>query len=204
MSKMKQDNLIIINRSGIVGKPLYLATVGGSGSGKVTFTIISAGTAKPIVSNNKLISKNQGSCIVKATKEGDNKYDAISSNDTTVVFSLAQASVSPCCSNFSRVNQNTSFGCSINDLIIEHPKSQSVKAGSIVTFSIIDQASASITYQWYKNTPQTKRDVPITGENLPMLKINNVSKNDEGDYYVILKSLNGQVVMSNFAKLTVI
>ncbi len=204
MSKMKQDNLILINRSGIVGKPLYLATVGGSGSGKVTFTIISTGTANPIISNNKLFAKNQGSCIVRAIKEGDNKYDSISSNDTTVVFNLAQASVSSCCSNFSRVNQNTSFGCSINDLIIEHPKSQTVKANSTVIFSVIEQSSASITYQWYKNTPQTKRDVPITGENLPMLKINNVSKNDEGDYYVVLRSLNGQVVMSNFAKLSII
>lgn len=205
-NKINQDSLIIINRSGIYGKPLYLATVGGSGNGKVSYIIVNAGNANPILTNNKLIAQGVGTFIIKATKEGDNSYNPISSVDTHITFIIPHASpVSSCCMNssISRNTQPSSSGYSMTPIIIQHPESKNVKVGSNVIFSVIESSSSPITYQWYKNTIRRNIDTIISNADSPILKLENVTKNDEGDYYVVLKNSLGQITMSNFAKLTI-
>ena len=70
------------------GHPLTLKSVGGSGSGAVTFALTSAGSAGCYLSGNVLRSTRPGTCVITVTKAGDGYYEAAKSSATTVVVAV--------------------------------------------------------------------------------------------------------------------
>ncbi|MFM8529083.1 MAG: LamG-like jellyroll fold domain-containing protein, partial [Ilumatobacteraceae bacterium] len=85
--------LAITSTSGSFGSPLSLTTVGGQGTGAVSYRVGSAGTAGCSVTGSTLTATSGGTCVVSATKAADRNYDDSTSPDTTVTINrIAQAS----------------------------------------------------------------------------------------------------------------
>jgi hypothetical protein len=64
---------------------VILTTIGGTGSGALTYTLISGGPACELIAD-ELTSKVSASCQVKATKAATSMYAAIESAIVTFVF----------------------------------------------------------------------------------------------------------------------
>lgn len=62
----------------VFGEQITLQATGGSGTGKVTYAIISGGAFCSITDDKLEAIKAGGSCTVEATKAGDGSYDAVS------------------------------------------------------------------------------------------------------------------------------
>ena len=60
--------------SGTAGTEIVLSFTGGSGTGAVTYAVLSPGTAKCVITNGKLMASASGSCTVTTTKLGDDTY----------------------------------------------------------------------------------------------------------------------------------
>ena len=81
-----QPTLTIGTLKGVVGKPLNLATSGGSGTGAVTYTLAAGSSAGCTLTGSSLKAARTGTCVVTATKAGDTTYIAGSSAAATVSF----------------------------------------------------------------------------------------------------------------------
>jgi hypothetical protein len=80
-----QAALTITSTSTTYHHVLALTTVGGSGSGAITYTLASAGTANCILGANALTSTRAGTCEITATKAGDGTYAATSVTATITI-----------------------------------------------------------------------------------------------------------------------
>ena len=60
--------------TGTAGTEIILSFTGGSGTGAVTYAVLSPGTAKCVITNGKLTASASGSCTVTTTKLGDDTY----------------------------------------------------------------------------------------------------------------------------------
>jgi hypothetical protein len=86
-SPKSQATLTLTSIAVEYGTALTLTASGGSGSGAVTYTVTSSGTAGCTVGNGVLRSSRAGSCLVAATKAGDDTYAPVSSIATVVSVS---------------------------------------------------------------------------------------------------------------------
>lgn len=84
-----QATLSITETAGIAGRPLTLATSGGSGSGAVSYVVTDGGTAGCTVNGDVLSARQPGTCTVTATKSGDASYATATSAAATVTFVAA-------------------------------------------------------------------------------------------------------------------
>ena len=72
--------------SGIAGTEITLSFTGGSGTGAVTYVVLSPGTAKCVITDGKLVASASGSCTVTTTKLGDDTYpDQVVTTEFTFV-----------------------------------------------------------------------------------------------------------------------
>jgi hypothetical protein len=60
--------------TGTAGTEITLSFTGGSGTGAVTYAVLTPGTAKCVITNGKLVASASGSCTVTTTKLGDDTY----------------------------------------------------------------------------------------------------------------------------------
>jgi len=60
--------------TGTAGTEITLSFTGGSGTGAVTYAVLTPGTAKCVITNGKLVASASGSCTVTTTKQGDDTY----------------------------------------------------------------------------------------------------------------------------------
>ncbi|MET0649767.1 MAG: immunoglobulin domain-containing protein [Pyrinomonadaceae bacterium] len=81
--------------------------------------------------------------------------------------------------------------------ISTHPASQTVNAGSNVSFSVAAVGTPPLSYQWYKDGS------PVVGATSPTLSLSNVQAGDAGAYTVTVTNGAGSLT-SNPATLTVI
>ena len=87
INRVAQSALTVSSTSVAYGATLSLTTTGGSGTGAVTWTVVS-GTCT--VAGASLTPGNAGSaCVVKATKAQDNNYTEVTSADTTITIGRA-------------------------------------------------------------------------------------------------------------------
>jgi len=85
-----QSPLVITTTKGLVGRPLTLATSGGSGTGVVTFALSSGSTAQGCaIAGARLSATSVGTCVVVATKAASGIYSAISSSPKAIIFVVA-------------------------------------------------------------------------------------------------------------------
>ena len=93
ISRISQSSLSVTSTSATFGSNLALTSSGGSGTGAVTWQVVS-GTCT--VSGSTLTPGDAGSsCVVRATKAQDTNYNAVSSVDTTIsIARISQSSLS--------------------------------------------------------------------------------------------------------------
>ncbi len=144
----------------------------------VTFTVGAAGTA-PLnyqwQKDGANISGATSSALTLAsvTSSSAGSYRAIVSNSAGSATSAA-ASLT--------VNSQV-----VAPTITTQPVSQTVRAGSAVTFSVVATGTAPLSYQWQKN------GVNISGANGPSLRLSSVSRYDAGTYRVRVRNSAGSV-----------
>lgn len=80
--------------------------------------------------------------------------------------------------------------------ILIQPVGQTLGVGESTTLSVIAEGSGPLTYQWSHNGH------PLLNETNSYMLVRTVDANDEGDYQVVVKSIDGETV-SNIAHLTV-
>ncbi len=83
-----QPALSVTSTSGTVGQPLAITVTGGSGSGAITYEVISGGTTTCTVSAGSLLAGVAGTCLIKVTKASDASFGS-QSTTATVTFSVA-------------------------------------------------------------------------------------------------------------------
>jgi hypothetical protein len=95
VNQIAQAPLALANTSNMVVSDLNLFTVGGSGSGAVSYTVVSTGSAHCSVNGATLSATTAGTCSVRATKAASTNYTAVTSaiqnitvtkDDQTVAF----------------------------------------------------------------------------------------------------------------------
>jgi hypothetical protein len=90
-----QAPLTLVANSMNVGSTLTLSTSGGSGTGAVTYSVTSAGSAGCSLAGAVLSSTSAGTCTVSATKAADATYASATTGPVTVTVSkLTQAALS--------------------------------------------------------------------------------------------------------------
>lgn len=91
---LAQATLSIADNTMNVNTTLTLSTTGGSGSGAVTYSLVSAGSASCSLSGAVLTPSSSGTCTVSATKAADGTYSSISTGTVTITVSkLTQATL---------------------------------------------------------------------------------------------------------------
>ena len=82
-----QASLNIVDNTFLIGNTLTLTTSGGSGSGSVSFTLVSAGSAGCSIASAVLSATSAGTCTVSATKAADSTYASATTGSVTVTVS---------------------------------------------------------------------------------------------------------------------
>ena len=85
-SPKAQATLTLASVSGIVGRTLALASLGGSGTGGLSYAVTSVGTAGCSISGTALRATRAGTCTVTVTRAADATYAVAHSPATTVTF----------------------------------------------------------------------------------------------------------------------
>lgn len=130
ITKGTQAALTVSSTAALYGAGLALVTVGGSGTGAVTYAVTTVGSANCSLvspSSTSLIFTSVGTCAVTATKGGDASYNAISSSATTITISANPARTP----TFSAVTRTLGgFATSITNFDAAFTWSASVPGGS--------------------------------------------------------------------------
>jgi uncharacterized repeat protein (TIGR02543 family) len=79
-----QSALVLSAASGRFGSTTTLATTGGSGSGSVSYDVVSGNCS---VAGDVLSATSAGNCVITATKASDGTYGSITSAQLTIVIS---------------------------------------------------------------------------------------------------------------------
>jgi hypothetical protein len=88
IGEAQQAPLALTSTSATYGQTLSLASSGGSGTGAVSFTVVS-GTCTLNGASSLNVGNVGSSCVVKATKAADNNYFEVSSTNTTITIGRA-------------------------------------------------------------------------------------------------------------------
>ena len=138
ITKKTQDPLIIhgaTNTMTFGDAPLTLSTSGGSGSGEVTFALLTGDTLS--INGNKLSVIKPGVSTIIATKEGDDTYNEITSELTINVDKATPAiSVALDPANGCAVSDPLTFKTNVSGIQNQTPTgSIDVKADGVVGYS---------------------------------------------------------------------
>ena len=86
---LAQSSLVITATKGIVQRPLRLHATGGSGTGALSFALVSAGSAHCVLSGDQLVAHHAGTCSVTASKSSSAGYLAGTAATTIIQFAGA-------------------------------------------------------------------------------------------------------------------
>jgi hypothetical protein len=84
--KATQSAIQVTSISGSYGTPIQLTSVGGSGSGIVSYAVSDTGSSTCVVNGTQLTFTSAGTCKVMATRDADSVFDARSSASTTITI----------------------------------------------------------------------------------------------------------------------
>lgn len=84
LPKQTQSALAIVQSTVTYKDSLALTTTGGSGVGEVTYSVVSGNCT---IAGTTLTPTASGSCVIKATKAGDDTYDPVNSPNKTITIS---------------------------------------------------------------------------------------------------------------------
>jgi hypothetical protein len=90
-----RTNLKVTTLGGWLGTPLTLRTLGGSGTGTVTFSVTNGSALGCTVKGSSLSATKAGTCLVTATKGADVNYGPVSTPSTAVTMLARPTSARP-------------------------------------------------------------------------------------------------------------
>lgn len=89
-------------------------------------------------------------------------------------------------------------------VISEPPQSQTVVAGSTITFKVKASGDGDLTYQWTFKGADLGDGGGVAGAKTATMTVANVRATDEGPYTVVVTDANGESIESDPATLTVV
>ncbi len=125
INMIDQAALTIANSATLPWGPVTLVTVGGSGTGAVSYEVTDAGSAQCAVVGNRLTPQLGGSCVVRATKALSNNFFARQSAPFTM--------------NFAQIDQSLAFTSNVPNFPVAksyYSPVASTSSGLPVSFSI--------------------------------------------------------------------
>lgn len=158
-------------------------TVGGG----VTFTAAASGVPSPTLqwkkNGSNIVGATNGSYTIATTASGDaGSYTVVATNSVgTATSNTASLTVNP---------------VPVAPAITTQPVSQTLVAGSSVTFTVVATGTPAPTFQWRKNGTN------ISGATSSSYTKNNITSSNAGTYTVVAANSAGSVT-SNGAVLTV-
>ena len=132
VSKRDQAALLIADVTTRLGSSLVLSTTGGSGSGAVSFSLVSAGSAGCTLTSGTLTATTVGTCTVSATKEFDATYDAVRSANTTITVSAPPV-----------VNTTTTTVAPVLDIVVVAPSTTIAPVGQSQVAFVSSQSTTT-------------------------------------------------------------
>ncbi len=149
--------------------------------------------------NGTLSATSSGNVIVFATNSGNETYNSLRTSATINLTANSVSSIPPI------------YLLPPVPMILIQPESQTAELGQDIQLFVVAEDGYTLTdkniakYQWYKNTvPYTPVDVPIPDSNSPVLILENIRADDEGDYYVVITNKLGGITISHIAQITVV
>ena len=110
IARVAQSTLAVSSTTATYGQTLTLTSSGGSGTGAVSFSVVS-GTCS-LVGSTLTVGTVGSSCVVQATKAGDDNYTSVSSVATSITIGKAQQAVLTVSSTSATYGQTLSLSSS--------------------------------------------------------------------------------------------
>ena len=124
VAKQTQNPLVVAENSGTFGSTVTLSTTGGSGTGTLSYSVVSGNCS--VTAQGVLSATSAGNCVVRATKAGDSTYSPVTSAQTTITFARASRTLT-----FATTAYSIAYGNS--DTVIATPSAGS--GDGAVTYS---------------------------------------------------------------------
>jgi hypothetical protein len=105
-------------------------------------------------------------------------------------------------SGFSVTSAAVTLAITSPPTITTQPKAQTVAANVNVTFKVVAQGSAPLTYQWQRNGANLVNGKSVKGATTATLTLSKVSTSNSGTYRVTVKNPIGKILSAS-VKLTV-
>jgi hypothetical protein len=131
--KINQAALTIASANSMTVDSLSLFTAGGSGTGAVSYSLVSAGTARCSISGAVLSATASGSCSIRATKAASINYNVITSATQTITV--------------RKDSQTVAFTSTapMNPIVLgTYVPTASATSGLAVTFSVANGSSCAV------------------------------------------------------------
>lgn len=165
-AKDPQETLRITGDNTVVyGQKLQLSTVGGSGTGEITYSVDAGSTGNATIDENGVLTPVKvGSVVITATKAGDVDYSEITSAPFVIMITQAATSGEP------KYNKITTGGMTLADAELTLAGSTIHPADGILEW--IDDAGVLLndtavemnkTYKWRFTPADTNYEI-LTGE----------------------------------------
>ena len=147
------------------GQKLQLSTVGGSGTGKITYSVNASSTGDATIDENGVLTPVKvGSVVITATKAGDVDYSEITSEPFVIMITKAATSGEP---KYNKITTDgktlADAGLTLTDSTI-HPASGTLEwindAGNVLPDNT--EVEVNKTYKW-RFTPANTNYETLTG-----------------------------------------
>ena len=147
------------------GQKLQLSTVGGSGTGKITYSVDASSTGNATIDENGVLTPDKvGSVVITATKAGDVDYSEITSAPFVIMITKAATSGEP---KYNKITTDgktlADAGLTLTDSTI-HPASGTLEwindAGNVLSGDT--EVEVNKTYKW-RFTPANTNYETLTG-----------------------------------------
>ena len=147
------------------GQKLQLSTVGGSGTGKITYSVNASSTGDATIDENGVLTPVKvGSVVITATKAGDVDYSEITSEPFVIMITKAATSGEP---KYNKITTDgktlADAGLTLTDSTI-HPASGTLEwiddAGNVLPSNTV--VKVNNTYKW-RFTPADPNYETLTG-----------------------------------------
>lgn len=169
-----------------------------------TFTVAASGNPAPTFTWERSTDGGNNWAIVG--------NDSTFSGATTASLIIATTTLSQTGNRFRAIATNsagavTSSGATLTvtqaPQITQQPQSQSVLAGSPVTFTVAATGSATLAYQWYFTPASSSSPEAIPGATTSSYTINSVQAGNVGDYNVVVSNGIAPNATSTSAQLSI-
>ena len=155
----------------VYGQSITLTSAGGSGTGAVTYAIVSGGDGAATISGNVLTATKAGTVKIQVTKAGDNDY----LSTTSAVYDITVTKATPATPPEIKVdNTDTTLGELGNKMLVGIGVPGTINwygpDGKLITKPHNTKIEANTEYRWTFIPEDTKNYNPIEGKTTPYVR----------------------------------